>query len=170
MESEHLLLKQAPTLNHDEWFSQEYILESITKYLKNNGFKIYKPSVSENGSISVVASKYFKKELIEIKGFPKAYYTHTNEHGVLKNSSTIQTAKHWFSDALFNSFTNFGQYYSGDNILLAVALPNVDRYKAIIARVHDYFTMNNLSFKIYLVNENGDVEVSNLNDQVNAAV
>jgi hypothetical protein len=40
----------------------------------------------------------------------------------------------------------------------------VERYKTIIQRVQDYFTLNNLYFKIYLVNEDGDVEVSNLNE------
>ena len=164
METEHLLKKS--TTASFEWYSQEYISKSVTNYLKQNGYKIYKPNASENNSLSIVASKYFKKELIEVKGFPKAYFTHTAANGITKNSSVVQTAKHWFSDALFNSFTNFGQYYSGDNILLAMALPNVDRYQAIISRVHDYFTLNNLSFKIYLVNEDGYVEVLNLNDRI----
>lgn len=163
METEHLLTSAA--VSNFEWYSQEYICTCITNYLKGNGYKVYKPNVSDNGSLSVIASKYFKKELIEVKGFPKAYFTHTAANGTAKNSNVVQTAKHWFSDALFNSFTNFGQYYTGENILLGIALPNVDRYKNIIARVHDYFTLNNLSFKIYLVNADGDVDVMNLNDR-----
>lgn len=162
METEHLLTKKP--LTNFEWYSQDYICKCVSEHLKKNGYKIYKPDVSETGSISIVASKYFKKELIEVKGLPKTFESQS-AHGVSKSNSPVQTAKHWFSDALFNSFTNFGQYYTGENVLLAIALPNVERYKAIISRVHDYFTMNNLSFKIYLVNEDSDVEVSNLNDR-----
>ena len=44
-----------------------------------------------------------------------------------------------------------------------VGLPNVDRYLTIIEKVEEYFSMNNLYFKIYLINQDGDVEVSNLN-------
>jgi hypothetical protein len=116
--------------------------------------------------MTIVASRFFKKEIIEVKGYPKTYFTHTSALGSVKNSSALQQAKQWFSDALFNSLSNFGNYYTGENVHLAIALPNVERYKAIIERVHEYFTMNNLSFKIYLVNENGDVHVSNLNENL----
>ncbi len=163
METEHLQVTTLP-VKATEWYSEEYIRNSLIKYLKQNGYKIYRPEVSEDGSKSIIASRFFKKEIIEVKGYPKDYYTHTTAKGTIKNSSALQQAKQWFSDALFNSFTNFGQYYTGDNVLLAIALPNVDRYKAIIARVHEYFRLNDLSFKIYLVNESGDVEVANLNE------
>jgi hypothetical protein len=66
---------------------------------------------------------------------------------------------------LFNSFINFGKYYSDENAVGAMALPNVDRYKATIEKVQDYFTSNNLYFKVYMVSENGDVDVINLNDK-----
>lgn len=163
MEAEHLTISASP-LKTTEWFSEEYIRNSITKYLKQNGYKIHRAAVAEDGTRSIVASRFFKKEIIEVKGYPKDYYTHTTAKGTIKNSSALHQAKQWFSDALFNSFTNFGQYYSGDSVLLAIALPNVERYKAIIERVHEYFTLNNLSFKIYLVNETGEVEVANLNE------
>jgi hypothetical protein len=165
MESEHLLLNPA-SIKTSEWFSEEYIRNSISKYLKQNGYKIHKSTTGEDTGKSIIASKFFKKEIIEVKGYPKDYYTHTTAKGTVKNSSALQQAKHWFSEALFNSFTNFGQYYTGENVVLAIALPNVERYKAIIERVHEYFTMNDLSFKIYLVNETGDVEVANLNAAV----
>ena len=58
---------------------------------------------------------------------------------------------------------NFGKYYSDESSDIAMALPNVDKYKAIIERVQEYFAANQLSLKVYLVSENGDVEISNLN-------
>jgi hypothetical protein len=165
METE--ILPHLPVFSNGiEWYSEEYIRTCVIKYLKANGYKIHKPNAEEEGEKTIVASKFFKKEIIEVKGYPKDYYKHTNAKGVTKNSSGASQAKHWFSEALLNSLTNFGYYYSSENVTLAIALPNVDRYKAIIERVNDYFTLNNLSFKIYLVNEDGLVEASNLNSTI----
>lgn len=149
-------------VNH--WYSEEFIITSLTAYLKENGYKIHK----DNGKIErtervLVASKYFTKEIIEIKGFPTK---EGNYAGIQKTASTQVHAKNWFSDALLNSFMNFGKYYSIENAEVAMALPNADRYKAIIEKVQDYFTVNNLHFKIYLVNEDGEIEVSNLNENM----
>lgn len=149
-----------------EWYSEEYIRNCVTDYLKRNGYKIHKPASEEEGEKTIVATKFFKKEIIEVKGYPQGYFKNANFKSSVKNSSGATQAKHWFSEALLNSLTNFGYYYSSENITLAIALPNVDRYKAIIERVNDYFTMNNLSFKIYMVNEDGIVEVSNLNSTI----
>lgn len=165
METEHLQLKTTFAIAN-EWYSEEYIRTCIVKYLKQNGYKIQKSGSTEPDNKSIVASKFFRKEIIEVKGYPKGYFDQTIVKGLSKNSSSSHQAKHWFSEALLNSLTNFGYYYSGENVVLAIGLPNVERYKAIIERVNDYFTLNNLSFKIYLVNEDGMVEVSNLNSAI----
>jgi hypothetical protein len=141
------------TGNDSECFSEEFISASIEKYLKDNGYKIQK-QVSIN----------FEKEIIEVKGYPKTFEEQESSLSSKKTTATHQV-KRWFSDALFSSFVNFGKYYSNHNVLVAMALPNVSRSKAVIQIVKDYFTENNLYFKIYLVNENGDVEVLNLNEK-----
>lgn len=46
-----------------------------------------------------------------------------------------------------------------------MALPNVGRYQAIIKKLNDYFFINDLYFRIYLINEDGSVEVRNLNSR-----
>ena len=51
-----------------------------------------------------------------------------------------------------------------------MALPNVSRYQAIIQKLNDYFSINDLYFRIYLVNEDGSVEVSNLNSKYSKQV
>jgi hypothetical protein len=101
--------------------------------------------------------------VIEVKGFPNGMFKNNAGKETPKNTSQVQQAKNWFSEALLNSFVNFGKYYSNDAADVAIALPNVEKYKAIIEKVQDYFFLNNLNFKIYLVNEDGSVEVSNLN-------
>lgn len=150
----------------NEWYSEEFICNSVVNYLKENGYKIHKDiynKMPDKVDTIISASKFFSKEIIEVKGFPTDFYKDNSNKEVPKNSSITQSAKHWFSEALFNSFVNFGKYYSNDTAVVAMALPNVDKYKTIIGKVQNYFSMNDLHFKLYLVNENGEVEVSNLN-------
>ncbi len=155
--------------NHNlspNWFSEQFISQSLIKYLKDNGYKIHKDINSKTPDkvdTIITASKFFSKEVIEVKGFPNGMFKNNAGKELPKNTSQVQQAKNWFSEALLNSFVNFGKYYSNDAADVAIALPNVEKYKAIIEKVQDYFFLNNLNFKIYLVNEDGSVEVSNLN-------
>jgi hypothetical protein len=149
-----------------EWFSEQFISDSLVKYLKENGYKIHKDlynKMPDKVDTIITASKFFSKEIIEVKGFPTEFYKNSISKETPKNLGHLQHAKNWFSEALLNSFVNFGKYYSNDSADVAMALPNVHKYKAIIEKVQDYFSLNNLYFKIYLVNEDGSVEVSNLN-------
>ena len=152
----------------NEWYSEEFICKSLIVYLKKNGYKVHeeKPkNLTGKTEKIITVSKFFTKEIIGIKGLPPA----TERINLLKSLDTDASpqSKNWFNDSLFNSFINFGKYYSDENAVGAMALPNVERYKAIIEKVHDYFTSNNLYFKLYMVNENGDVDVWNLNDKEN---
>lgn len=142
-----------------DWYSEEFIYNSVVNYLKENGYKVYKDFFQKETIRServITASRFFKKEVIEVKGYPYHYYSATRESLPVKN---IQ-AKSWFTEALFNSLVNFSL---SDNGEVAMAFPNVSRYQAIVKKLNDYFSMNDLYFRIYLVNEDGSVEVSNLN-------
>ncbi|GEM_PF-2555217 len=150
------------------WFSEDFICNSLERYLKENGYKIQKElyhKIPSRLETVVTASKFFSKEIIEVKGLPNEFYTGSNVLAP-KNITQVSHIKKWFSDTLFNSFINFGKYYSNDSAVVCMALPNVDRYRAIIEKVQDYFSMNDLYFKIYLIDENGEVEVSNLNPKL----
>ncbi len=143
---------------NNDWYSEDFIQSSVVKYLKENGYKIQKENRLKDAERSekiITASKFFKKEIIEVKGFPQ--YHENQLHAVVPK---VTYAKSWFIEALFNSFVNFSNF---DNAEVAMALPNVGRYQAIIKNLNDYFTANDLYFRIYLVTEDGSVEVSNLN-------
>jgi hypothetical protein len=150
-----------------EWYSEEFICNSLIIYLKKNGYKIHEEkakSLTGKPEKIITVSKFFTKEIIGIKGLQQVQDRSSLLKVLDKNDSSPQ-AKNWFYESLFNSFINFGKYYSDENAVGAMALPNVERYKAIIEKVQDYFTSNNLYFKLYMVNENGDVDVWNLNDK-----
>ncbi len=164
-DKDHSAIKQDDNAN---WYTEAFISTSIENYLKENGYKIHKENLSNAGDRNekvITASKYFTKEIIGIKGL----LTDQKRNALLKEAdknSWSQQAKSWFSESLFNSLVNFGKYYSDESAVVAMALPNVERYKTIIEKVADYFTSNNLSFKLYLVDQNGEVEISNLNSQL----
>jgi hypothetical protein len=147
-----------------EWYSEEFISNSLITYLKYNGYKIHdeKPKSPGKTEKIITVSKFFTKEIIGIKGLQPASERNQLLKVLDKNDSSSQ-AKSWFYESLFNSFINFGKYYSDENAVGAMALPNVERYKATIEKVHEYFTLNDLYFKLYMISENGDVEVLNLN-------
>lgn len=143
-----------------EWWSEDFIFLSVESYLKENGYKVQKETRlkdSDKSETIIAASKFFKKEIIEVKGYP--HYHPGHQYPTIPKATH---AKSWFTEALFNSFVNFSSF---ENAEVAMALPNVGRYQAIIKNLTDYFTVNDLYFRIYLVNEDGSVEVSNLNNK-----
>lgn len=148
------------TAKNTTWYSEEFVYASVVKYLKENGYKVQKDSRLKEADKSekvITAAKFFKKEIIEVKGLP-----HYDPHHLHVVAPKATHAKSWFSEALFNSFVNFSTF---ENAEVAMALPNVGRYQAIIKNLNDYFTENDLYFRIYLVNEDGSVDVSNLNQK-----
>lgn len=154
--------------DRNEWYSEEFICNSLIVYLKKNGYKVHeeKPkNLTGKTEKIITVSKFFTKEIIGIKGLQPATERNNLFKSFDKDSSS--QAKNWFNDSLFNSFINFGKYYSDENAVGAMALPNVERYKAIIEKVQNYFMSNNLYFKLYMVNKNGEVDVWNLNDKEN---
>lgn len=157
-------LSMSRTKDVADWYSEEFITNSVVKFLKENGYKIHKDEakIVEKGGKVIIASRYFTKEVIEVKGLPKentrSHLLKTAAKDIYQNS----TFKSSFAETLLNSLVNFGKYYSDESADIAMALPNVERYKAIIEKVHDYFSANDLELKIYLVNKEGAVEVSNL--------
>jgi hypothetical protein len=149
------------SINNNHWYSEEFIFSSVAKYLREMGYKVQQENRSkdsEKSGMIITASRYFKKEIIEVKGYP---HCHPNQlHSATPKATQAKT---WFTEALINSFVNFASF---ENAELGMALPNVSRYQAIIKNLTDYFTANELYFRIYLVNEDGSVDVSNLNEHL----
>jgi len=150
----------------DNWSNEEFITNSITNYLRKNGYKVDTETKEKSTGRTekvLIATKYFTKEIIEIKGLWEASKRSSLLNGFGKDSLAINQIKNSFTESFLNSITNFAKYYSDENAIIALALPNAARYKTIIENVGNYFTTNNLYFKIYLVNKDGEIEERNLN-------
>jgi ribosomal protein S8 len=149
----------------DNWCTEEFITKSLIKYLRQNGYKVDTETVEKSTGKTekvLVASKYFTKEIIEIKGLWEVS-KRSSLLNVFPDSTAVTQVKNSVTDSFLSSITNFAKYYSDENALIALALPNSSRYKVILDNVENYFTSNNLYFKIYMVDENGEIEERNLN-------
>jgi hypothetical protein len=59
----------------------------------------------------------------------------------------------------------FVKHYS-DEKSTSLSLHDLDQYRDILEKVREYFTVNNLNLKVYLVNEAGGVQLFYLNETV----
>lgn len=143
---------------------EEALKSYLFRYLKGQKYKIVNDAIDisfDEGHI-IAISRSGRKELIEVKGYPCRDVL----KNTIKKADAKQQARSWFSEALLALFMHFGRYGWNGKITLALCLPNTERYHQIIKNVQGYFTANNLNLKVYLVNEDGTVEIQNLNENL----
>ena len=154
-----------PYNHQNDWFYEGQISKKLVEYFSKNGYIILKDNsdkISSKGE-DIIVSIEGQQEIIEVKGYPTTVYTKGKDKGKPKPTNPKLQAKHWFSEALLSSILNYQRQKVKDNFKLAIAFPLIARYKELIKRVEDYFTDNNLNFKVYFVDESGDVTIDNLN-------
>ena len=155
--------------NHkNDWFYEGNVSGALVLYLKDQGYKIIKdnsPDISARGVDIIAISPKGVSEIIEVKGYPTAYYTKTVNMGMLKKTSPKLQAKHWFSEGILSCMFNYSKYKENGAIRLALAFPLDDsgRYKELISKVEDYYTAYNIDFRIYFITKEGDISIDNLN-------
>lgn len=152
--------------NHkNDWYYEGQISKKLVAYFLKNGYTILKDNsdkISMRGE-DIIASIHGQQEIIEVKGYPTTFHTKGKDKGKPKPTNPKLQAKHWFSEALLSSIFNYQRQKVNDNFILALAFPFNDRYKELIGKVENFFTDNNLSFKVYFVHEDGNVTIDNLN-------
>lgn len=152
--------------NHQEdWFYEGQISKKLVDYFLKNDYKILKNNsdkISARGE-DIIVSIQGLQEIIEVKGYPTTVHTKGKDKGKPKPTNPKLQAKHWFSEALLSSIFNYQRHKDNQNFKLALAFPLTDRYKELIGKVEDFFTDNDLNFKVYFVDDKGNVTIDNLN-------
>ncbi len=149
----------------DEWFYEGNISKCLVDYLIKNGYKIIKDNsnkISDKGE-DIIASIKGQQEIIEVKGYPTTYYVRGLKKGQPKPTNPKLQAKHWFSEALLSSIFNHQRQKGKEKFKLALAFPLTERDKELVGKVEDFFTDNNIDFKVYFVDEKGTITIDNLN-------
>jgi len=148
-----------------DWFHESNVSRMLVAHLKSNGYQILKDNsdnCSARGEDIIAISPEGGKEVIEVKGFPTKLHTKGALKGELKKSKPDHQAKHWFSEVIVTSIFNYRKHRDPKTIL-AIAFPNFEKYRKLQLLIHEYFTDNNLSMKVYSVDEDGTITSSNLN-------
>ncbi len=148
-----------------DWYYEGSISAKLVEYFKNEGNIIEKDN-SQNirtRGADIVISKGPYKEAIEVKGYPTTIHTQGANKGKPKSTNPKLQAKHWFSEAILSCFFNYKELKNDSQLRVSLGFPKFDRYEEIIYKVEDYFTDQDIDFKVYFVSENGTVSVTNLN-------
>jgi hypothetical protein len=146
-----------------DWFYEGNVSKHIVDFLEKSKYNVIKHNsnkISDRG-IDIIAELNGNTELIEVKGYPTEYYTKGDKKGQKKPTNPKLQAKHWFSEAILSSVFNYADI-KYKNKVIALGLPFFPRYKELIEKVHPFFYENKLTVKVYFVNQNGNVTITNL--------
>jgi len=147
-----------------DWYTNQFITNSLKQYLKEKGFRLSEPEeqYSLNFGNAIFSTKLLSKEVIEIRGtITEAAGTGTREW-VGKNDNVFLEVMHFFIDVIFSP-VNFFSTINGDERRRCLCLPDLEQYRKVLTRLKEYFASNKMHLKVYLINQNGSVDVFYLN-------
>jgi len=147
-----------------DWYTNQFITNSLRQYLKKKGFRLSEPEeqYSLNFYNVIVSTKLLSKEVIEIRGTITEAAQIETEEQVGKNDSGFIEVIHFFFDVIFSPISFFTSG-NGDERRWCLCLPGLEQNRNILTKLKEYFTYNNMHLKVYFVNQNGSVDVFYLN-------
>ncbi len=146
------------------WYTTQFITKSLKHYLKEKGFRLTESEEqhSLNFDNTIVSTKLLSKEVIEIRGtITQAAETETEEL-VGKSDSGFIGVMHFLFDIMLTPVSFFTSI-NGEEKSRCLCLPDLKQYRKILEKLSEYFASNKMHLKIYLINENGCVDVFYLN-------
>jgi hypothetical protein len=149
---------------HTTWYTTQFITNSLKQYLREKGWRFREPEeqYSLNFDSAIVSTKLLSKEVIEIRGtIAEAAETQTEEYVGKSDSGFIGVMRFLFD--LMLSPVSFFTSINGDEKSRCLCLPDLKQYRKILDKLGEYFASNQMHLKIYLINENGIVDVFYLN-------
>ena len=146
------------------WYTTDFISNSLKTYLEDHGYRVLEETEqnSSNSDDVILASKFFGKELIEIRGTVPSNGLLREENENNKRAKLFTDAMHWLSEVLLSPITFFANHYT-DAQNRSLCLPDTEQYRELLEKVKEYFTTNNLNLKVYLVSQSGKVHITYLN-------
>ncbi len=144
------------------WYTTQFITNSLKQYLKEKRFRLSEPEEqhSLNFDNAIVSTKLLSKEVIEIRG-TIAQAAETEEQVEKSDIGFIGVMRFLFDIML--APVSFFTSINGDEKSRCLCLPDLVQYRKILDKLKEYFASNQMHLKIYLINENGSVDVFYLN-------
>lgn len=151
-----------------DWYYEGNISTNIVNFLISKKYDIISHNsedIRKKGIDIIAINSQGIKELIEIKGYPTEYHTKDKKKGHPKVTNPKLQATHWFSEVILSSIYNY-EKYEGEKVILALGLPNQQRYHELLKKVQPFFTDFDIDVKIYFVDINGTIIIKNLNSRL----
>jgi hypothetical protein len=137
------------------------IKDHLINYLRLHDYKVIDESEARCKKCLTVVSKTGKKEVIEVWYGAMDTSKKTNAEFTHRDANAQSHTS--FPEAWLGSFLNFGRCFFGERMTVAVGIPDTRDFRLMIERLQFYFTENNISRKVYLVDAYGNISVLNLN-------
>ena len=137
------------------WYWEGNVQASVARVLVAAGWTIESAAdtASRQRGIDLVARKGGRRLAVEVKGYPGTVYARGERAGQPKPTAPTTQARHWFAQALLTAVLVGG---SEDRVDVAVAFPNMPRFRELIARSD--WALRRLGVRVFLVSEGGEVE------------
>ena len=146
-----------------DWFYEGNVSKTIVSHLRNANYNITKDNsdkIRARGE-DIIATKNGVDLIVEVKGYPTEFHTKGKDKGKKKGTDPKLQAKHWFSEVIFCTMTNYTKH-RGRKIELGLGLPNNERYHELVKKVKPFFIDKKLDIKIFFVDKLGKVTVEQL--------
>ena len=140
-----ILAVQPSASNYENWFWEGNVQAIVVRYLVAQNYKICSVAntATKQSGVDIIAKKDGTELWVTVKGYPKGT-THTQP---------MTQAGHWFKDVIFDII----QYRQGSKqLLLAVALPDYPRFRALAKRITWFQATAN--FVYFWIQEDGNVK------------
>jgi hypothetical protein len=145
------------------WYTEDFMTASMVAYLKEKGYavKIRGADEGERTEKLLMAYKWGSRAIIEMKGYVSS--TASGLRKAMFQKAFPENGANWFQKNLLTSLQSLARQYKDAHLPVSLCLPDVERYREILDKVEEYFTTNNLHLNVYLVKEDGTVQVFDLN-------
>lgn len=147
-----------------DWYTSEFLSKCLGNYLNGRGFGLREPEEQEavHFSNALVSTRLLSKEVIEIRGALTEIINPETEKHAEKKAAGFRRAMN-FLIVIILSPVSFFTPSTADKISRCFCLPDLEQNRKILEKVNDYFISNELRLKIYLINQDGFVDVVYLN-------
>jgi hypothetical protein len=136
------------------WYWEGNVQAAVARFLQNDGWQIERianTALRERG-IDLIATKEGQRLAVEVKGFPGTVYARGPKAGQPKPTPPTLQAKHWLGGALLSAILIAE---SEPDTEVALAFPDMPRYRALLARVAT--ACERLRLRVFLVSEDETV-------------
>lgn len=120
----------------DGWFAEARIQAAVVRHLAAEGWDITRvaSTASREHGIDIEAHRHDRKLLVEVKGYPDAYYRSGPNAGERKPHGVGAQARTYFGNAVLAGLLMRADHPDSEVVL---AFPDFETYRTLIGRTRD---------------------------------